>query len=119
ENSAGIANKDDSTLRLDLAYPAFPSQQDTAHTLLGALKNLEGKFHGHGIPTFEEAAPWLGCVASRFVEGTAEGRRLFREKAKARGVVMPEDVHDTAGVLRFARSLPKEKRSAILVDVLR
>ncbi|BDV31603.1 hypothetical protein [Microbacterium terricola] len=47
EQSAGVISTDKmSTPSLRHAYPAFPSSQDTAHTLLHALENLEHKAIG-------------------------------------------------------------------------
>jgi hypothetical protein len=47
EASAGrLSTSRDSTPSLRHAYPAFPSSQDTAHTLLHALENLEHKAAG-------------------------------------------------------------------------
>jgi hypothetical protein len=118
ENSAGIASRKPSTLSLDLAYPAFPSQQDTAHTLLGALENLEGKLHGAGGGP-REMPPWLGCVLEAFVGGSPEGLALFREKAAVRGIAVPADSQDPARIAAFARTISGDRSRAVLVDVLR
>lgn len=55
--SAGVLSRTRmSTPGLRHAYPAFPSAQDTAHTLLHALENLEHKLTGEpgGVPPWAE-----------------------------------------------------------------
>lgn len=60
--SAGrLSTSRDSTPSLRHAYPAFPSSQDTAHTLLHALENLEHK--AAGSP--DELPGWATSVLDR------------------------------------------------------
>jgi hypothetical protein len=118
EKSAGIASTETSTLSLNLAYPAFPSQQDTAHTLLGALENLEGKLAGSNS-NLSQVPPWLDCAVQKFVQSSPNGRQLFREKATARGITVPTGINDAAGIQSFAQTLSGAKSKAVLVDVLR
>ena len=118
EKSAGIASRETSTLSLNLAYPAFPSQQDTAHTLLAALENLEGKLDGSNA-NLNEVPPWLDCAVQKLIQGSPEGQQLFREKAKARGITVPTGANDAAGIQSFAQTVSGTKAKAVLVDVLR
>jgi hypothetical protein len=113
-NSAGIASKKPSTLSLDLVYPAFPSQQDTTHTLLAALENLEGKLEGSNA-NLNEIPPWLDCVLQKFAQGSAEGQTLVQEKARARGMRLPTGPGDTASLA----TLTGPNARAVMVDVLR
>jgi hypothetical protein len=85
-SSTGIPNKERSILSLDHAYPAFPSQQDTAHTLIGALENLERKGHAgtKNVPT--EWPPWASCVIQKFFDAGDHWRKAADKKAKARGL---------------------------------
>lgn len=105
-----------STLSLRHAYPAFPSQQDTAHTLLHALENLERKAthpaHG-GAP---EIPPWAPCVIQKLVAAKGgDGEKLLEEKAKARGVSKA-----TVLAALMAPDGPARKQAAAVVtDVLR
>lgn len=84
--SAGRLSTDRmSTPSLRHAYPAFPSSQDTAHTLLHALENLEHKAAGAPgeLPTWVtdaleqrglELPETLGNVAQPLVMASAEQR---------------------------------------------
>lgn len=120
--SSGILSKNTmSTPSLHHAYPAFPSQQDTAHTLLHALENLEQKTHPSGsrisLSKILESLPWVPCVLEKLVAATrGDGAKLLREKAKARGVSDDDLNRDPLDML--AR-LPRDKREAIVIDVLR
>lgn len=114
-NSAGMPNKEQSTLSLDHAYPAFPSQQDTAHTLLGALENLErkGRAGSGSIPS--EWPPWAPCVIQKFTEAGDDWRKVADEKANARGL-------DKTKLKELVSSPPgtaKEKVHGFVGDVLR
>jgi len=65
EESAGRPDKEKSEPSLRHAYPAFPSSQDTAHTLLHALEHLELK--ATGAP--DELPPWiLAALEARHLE---------------------------------------------------
>jgi hypothetical protein len=116
-NSAGIVSKKLSTLSLHHAYPAFPSQQDTAHTLLGALENLERKATHPSSPTRRtEVPPWAPCVIRKFVEATeGDGRKLVEEKAQARGVSRV----DVVAALVAPGGPTSDKVEAVIIDVLR
>ena len=114
-NSGGKISKKMSTLSLNHVYPAFPSQQDTAHTLLHALENLERKPRHPSSPTGPPALPpWAPCVLRRLTaaEGS-DGQKLLEEKAKARGVTKEQVI---AGL---ALGTGNEKAKAVIVDVLR
>jgi hypothetical protein len=99
--SAGVLDREKpSTPSLRHAYPAFPSQQDTAHTLLHALENLEHKvthpavggrdrhiedWLAKGLP------PWIPCVLRKFRESrNGDGRKLLEAKVAARRSSRPE-----------------------------
>ncbi|MFK4084814.1 hypothetical protein ACI2LF_11930 [Kribbella sp. NPDC020789] len=78
--SAGVLSKTRmSTPSLRHAYPAFPSAQDTAHTLLHALENLEQKIIGKPgeLPSWAKEtleqfhAEALGTLAEPFVVAAA------------------------------------------------
>ncbi|HET9223439.1 MAG TPA: hypothetical protein VFO07_13090 [Roseiflexaceae bacterium] len=86
--SGGILSKTKpSILSLHHAYPAFPSQQDTAHTLLHALENLERKATHPSGGGSQEIPPWAPCVIQKLVAAKGgDGEKLLEEKAKARGV---------------------------------
>jgi hypothetical protein len=116
-NSAGIVSKKVSTLSLHHAYPAFPSQQDTAHTLLGALENLERKGRHPSSPTGRtEVPPWAPCVIRKFYEARdGDGRRLVEEKARARGV----STSDVISGLLSSGGPARDKVEAVIIDVLR
>lgn len=73
KNSAGIPCKKSSkrcgtmsTPSLDHAYPAFPSQQDTAHTLMGALETLELKIEKGAQGGMSTTSPLWDCVLKKF-----------------------------------------------------
>ena len=73
KNSAGIPCKKTSkrcgilsTPSLDHAYPAFPSQQDTAHTLMGALETLELKIEQGAEGGMSTTSPVWECVLKKF-----------------------------------------------------
>lgn len=90
--SGGILSKTKPSISaLNHAYPAFPSQQDTAHTLMHALENLERQTHphrkSHGTTSIDTLPPWVPCVLQKFTAAKgSEGQKLLDEKAKARGV---------------------------------
>lgn len=113
-NSAGVASRRQSSLSLDHAYTAFPSQQDTAHTLLSALENLERK--GRGSTGGQTELPaWAPFVLGKIVDAGGPGAKLLQERATARGV-------SSATVLSALASPsgPAAARAApVLVDVLR
>ena len=104
------------------AYPAFPSQQDTAHTLLHALENLEHKITHpalaqpgqHLREVLAKGLPeWVPCVMQRFVDAD-DGRKLLEQRAAARGV--------DATTMAAALINPGQQRvqvRAVIVDVLR
>lgn len=117
--SGGTPSKKPSTLRLDFAYPAFPSQQDTAHTLLGALENLESKFHGSGDESKSKVPPGVVCALSKFTQDTPEGRALFRERAKKRGITVPDHITGSADLIQIAATIDREKAELASMDVLR
>lgn len=114
-NSAGTASKKTSTLRLDHAYPAFPSQQDTAHTLLGALENLERKGRARTGMVPSEWPPWAPCVIQKFTEAGDHWRKVVDEKAAARGL-------DRSRINQLVNSPPgtiEDKVHGFVGDVLR
>jgi hypothetical protein len=117
KNSAGMASRETSTLSLDHAYPAFPSQQDTSHTLLAALENLERKTKpgsgSHKTPS--ELPPWVPCVLQKFLEEGDDARKLLEEKAQARGV----SKEDVALYLASPGGPKTERMEAVVIDVLR
>jgi hypothetical protein len=111
--STGVPSTRTSTPSLDHAYPAFPSQQDTTHTLLAALENLEqkgedavGRGYGGGL---DRLPPWLPCVLGKFTERSHDARKVVEEKAKARGLRVED-------VLAPTRS---ENARAVMIDVMR
>ena len=115
-NSGGILSKTKmSTLSLHFAYPAFPSQQDTAHTLLHAMENLERKLHGSGGPPKFE--PWMLCAATKLLTSRdPDAQRLLDQKAAERGTtasaVMAARAPGTTGPARALSDL-------VLFDVMR
>ena len=122
EASGGRPSKKPSTLSLKLAYPAFPSQQDTAHTLLGALDNLEAKVHGGTRSTddiLSNLPPGVGCALGKFIQLSDEGKALFRRMAEARGVPVPESFRDQSALQAFIAALDRRVMELIAVDVLR
>lgn len=114
KNTAGSASKQTSTLSLDHAYPAFPSQQDTAHTLLHALENLERKGHG-GRGDRTELPPWAFCVLERLVAIRTDVRRLVEQKARARGI----SAVDVMSALAAPEGPAAQRVKPVIVDVLR
>lgn len=122
--SAGRISDQESHPAFRHAYPAFPSQQDTHHTLLHALENLEHKLAHPGLsgtgPHLDELLAqglpdWLRCVLDKFLNASGgEGRKLLSEKAAARGVGQAEV---TAALLGSGPQ--RERVLAVLVDVLR
>ncbi len=121
KNSGGVISKTKpSTLALHHAYPAFPSQQDTAHTIMHALENLERKTHPRNKPhgrTPPEAMPsWVPCVFQKFTaaKGT-DAEKLLDEKAKARGV----DKLTLLADLTSPGGPKKDNTKLIVADVLR
>lgn len=114
-SSGGIVSKRTSTLSLDHAYPAFPSQQDTAHTLLHALENLERKGHGADSSGPRTLPPWAFCVLHHLVGERPEVLQLVQQKARARGVGVP-----TVLAALSASGGPAAKQvEPVVVDVLR
>lgn len=89
--SGGVASKASSTLDWDHVYPAFPSQQDSAHTLLGALETLESQFlagaQGAGLSLSKY--PWAKCLFDKFRGAGDAWREVVESKAKARGFDLP------------------------------
>jgi hypothetical protein len=116
--SGGIISKNKpSTISIQHAYPAFPSQQDTTHTLLHALENLERKItpDGKGTPP-SSLPPWVPCVFGKLTQAKdGEGRKLFEEKARARGV----DTTNFQTSLLTAAVSGRNNMEAVVVDVLR
>jgi hypothetical protein len=106
------------------AYPAFPSQQDTAHTLLHALENLEHKLTNPSVAgrdrqltqLLSEGLPeWVPCVVQKFVDArSGDGRKLLEEKATARGVSPP-----TVALALVSAGPPRAQVQAVIIDVLR
>src|SRR5919106_45301 len=115
-NSGGKISKKTSTLSLNHAYPAFPSQQDTAHTLLHALENLERKVRRPSSPSGPSALPpWTPCVVGKLIAARGgDGQRLLEEKAKARGVTK-----DQAIAALLLGGTERDKATAVIIDVLR
>jgi len=117
-NSAGIiSNKQPSTLSLHHAYPAFPSQQDTSHTLMHALENLEFKVTHPSTKTPPSSLPpWVPAIIRRLATASGgDGQKLIEEKAKARGV-------SAATILSaslFPQSQQRDTVTAVILDVLR
>ena len=115
-NSGGILSKTKmSTPSLHFAYPAFPSQQDTAHTLLHAMENLERKLHGSGGPPAFE--PWMLCAVMKLLTSNdPAAKKLLDDKAAARGTtanaVLAARAPGTTGPARATSNL-------VLFDVLR
>ncbi len=115
--SGGILSKTKpSTLSLNHAYPAFPSQQDTAHTLLHALENLERKATHPSHEGPFEIPPWAPCVIQKLIAAHGStGEKLLEEKAQARGVSKT-----TALPALIAPDGPaSNKVKAVIIDVLR
>ncbi|MEN4100109.1 MAG: hypothetical protein ROW52_09335, partial [Anaerolineaceae bacterium] len=117
KHSAGIVSRSKSTLSLDHAYPAFPSQQDTAHTLLAALENLERKAKPDGgsakLPS--QIPPWAPPVLLKYLQEGGEADELIQQKAQARGVKKEDVLLDLA-----SPGGPKtDKVEMVIVDVLR
>lgn len=111
-NTGGVPSRETSKLRLDFAYPAFPSQFDTSNTLLGALEHLEGSLTpgGHGLPS--QLPPGFACMLAK-LRATHEGEQMFRDRAAARGIVLPQRKRD------ILTTLPPAQYSVLFVDVLR
>ena len=114
KNSAGIVSETTSNLSLHFAYPAFPSQQDTAHTLLHALENIERKTHGAGPP---ELDPWMLCVFLKLhSEAGGAGDRLVEQKAAARGTTKAAVL---AGRAPGATGPARDRSDLVITDVMR
>ncbi len=116
-NTGGNVSKNKSLLSLNHAYPAFPSQQDTAHTLLAALENLEGKTSSGGgtTPTLSSLAGWLPCVLLKFVAEGADIHGVIKDKTAARGVSEAEFIHNP----HPAGTAAHDRVDAARADVLR
>jgi hypothetical protein len=115
--SGGILSKRKmSSLSLHHAYPAFPSQQDTAHTLLHALENLEHKatHPSHSGPP--QIPPWAPCAIQKLAAAKGgSGQKLLDEKAQARGV----SKMTIAAALMSPGGAQKDQIAAVFIDVLR
>ncbi|RYY55173.1 MAG: hypothetical protein EOO05_19695, partial [Chitinophagaceae bacterium] len=117
-NSGGTLSKTKkSTPSLHHAYPAFPSQQDTAHTLMHALENLEFKTRHPSAPKSDSGIlpPWAPCVLGKFLSAHGgPGEKLLKEKAAARGI-------QTATVVAaiVAGGPERNKAMAVVIDVMR
>lgn len=125
-NTGGVPSRETSQLRLDFAYPAFPSAFDTSNTLLGALEHLEGSLNPGGAGLLQRVSqslsqaggsqpsnlPGLACMVARF-QGTHEGEQLFRQCAAARGIVLP------ASRRGIPAALPPGATHLLVIDVLR
>ncbi|MFI6393948.1 hypothetical protein [Nonomuraea sp. NPDC050540] len=125
ESAGRLSRQTMSAPSLRHAYPAFPSQQDTSHTLMHALENLEHKLRlatdrltrpaagslprGGGLPGY------VLCVARKLFEARdGTGRALLEQKAAERGVGITEVLAAVAG------SGPQRARAElVIVDVLR
>lgn len=124
ESAGRLSTRVDSSPSFRHAYPAFPSQQDTAHTLLHALENLEHKLIHPALAGPDEhlknllaqgLPAWVPCMVRTFVDARdGEGRKLLSEKAAARGV----GAADMAAALLSAGP-QRAQVHAVLVDVLR
>lgn len=124
ESAGRLSTTEMSTPSFRHAYPAFPSQQDTAHTLLHALENLEHKLTHPALagsgPHLDELLaqglpPWVSCVVTKFMEASSgDGQKLVAEKAAARGVGTTE----LAAALLSAGP-QRVQVQAVIVDVLR
>lgn len=121
--SAGRISDQDSHPAFRHAYPAFPSQQDTHHTLLHALENLEHKLTHPGLSgsgphldrLLAQGLPgWLRCVLGKFLDAGGEGSQLLSEKAAARGVGRPE-----VSAALLSPGPQREQALAVMIDVLR
>ncbi|WP_226663239.1 hypothetical protein [Microbulbifer aggregans] len=125
EHSGGTPSKKPATLNLEMAYPAFPSQQDTAHTLLGALENLEAKFHRSDSGSEEDSGKGnplpsaVACAVQKFIASSPGGRELYRKAAQERGVTVPHDLKNGVQLAAFAATVDREKAKLIGKDVLR
>lgn len=86
--SAGIPSEKKSELTLGLAYTAFPSAEDTASTLLGALEALQEQLTdkvdsgGGGVSSIGD----IFKLVLAFREGSDEDKKLFEDKLRARGL---------------------------------
>jgi hypothetical protein len=115
--SGGIISKSKpSTISLRFAYPAFPSQQDTAHTLLHALENLEHKVGKPGGGSSNEIPPWAPCVLQKLIAAQGgSGQALLEEKAQARGVSKTTML----AALAAPGGPASDTAKAVVIDVLR
>jgi hypothetical protein len=115
--SAGILSKSRmSSLSLHHAYPAFPSQQDTAHTLLHALENLERQATPSNSSAPSSIPPWAPCVLQKLAAAQGgQGQHLVQQRARARGV-NPAVV---AAALASSGSPQDDRVKAVIIDVLR
>ena len=120
-NSGGVPSPEKSSFSLGHAYPAFPSQQDSTHTLLGALEELEQKVEsaitftpGGGFTT----PAWGPCVIERFFGGMVHNRHVIADKARARGTTAGSV---TGAILDWRRTgrPPTGAEGAAIIDVLR
>lgn len=117
ENSGGIASTRESTLSMHHVYPAFPSQQDSAHTLLGALENLERKATaGSSDPgaALTKEHPWVKCLLEKFSKAGPEYREVMEKKAAARGFSKKAD-----GSIAVPDTNAGSQGEAFVTDVLR
>ncbi len=115
EESGGVASKDTSLPCLRHAYPAFPSQQDTANTLLPALEHLGSKLGNVRAPSGGGVPDWAGPVFQKILtEPDSTDAQLIRDKASARGVDAVSLVLALTGA-----TAPREQLRLVVVDVLR
>ena len=131
ENSGGIASTQTSDLNWNHAYPAFPSTLDTAHTLLGALEGIESKLHfrpggesGAQPRTLDEllgVGSWINCVMEKFHGAGPEWKKIFHDKATARGVNLDnrgapqiQSVNDVYRAQEWSRDVLRELMPLVL-----
>jgi hypothetical protein len=119
--SGGIlSKKTPSTPSLKFAYPAFPSQQDSANTLLHAMENLEHKATHPAVKGRQAGddliPPWAFCVLDKFMRARgSDGEKLLEEKARARGVTK-----ETAlAAILVPGGQQRTNVIGVLIDVLR
>lgn len=115
EESGGVASTRESRPCLRHAYPAFPSQQDTANTLLPALEHLGEKLGNPQSSSSGGIPEWVGPVFQKLlaeVDGT--DRQLVLDKSRARGV-------DPATVVLalLGAGTPRQNVRLVVIDVLR
>jgi hypothetical protein len=115
EESGGVASTKESQPCLRHAYPAFPSQQDTANTLLPALEHLGAKLGNPGGSGSGGIPDWAGpVVRALLTEPDGSDRQLVVERSRARGV---DPV--TLALALAGAGTPRAQVRLVVVDVLR